>query len=102
LRICVSDKRISLSLSSLSLSLLFILCIRVHSCSLQKQQKSSSDPITDGCEPPCGCWELNSGPLEEQSVLLTAEPSLWEMLFLLNSSGSITGGRNEGYFHRYL
>ena len=33
-------------------------------------------PITDGCEPPCGCWELTSGPLEEQSVLLTAEPSL--------------------------
>jgi hypothetical protein len=30
----------------------------------------------DGCEPPCGCWKLNSGPLEEQSVLLTAEPSL--------------------------
>ena len=30
-----------------------------------------SDPIADGCEPPCGCWELNSGPLEEQSVLLT-------------------------------
>jgi hypothetical protein len=34
------------------------------------------DSITDGCEPSCGCWELNSGPLEEQSVLLTAEPSL--------------------------
>jgi hypothetical protein len=31
-----------------------------------------SDPITDGFKPPCGCWELNSGPLEEQSVLLTA------------------------------
>jgi hypothetical protein len=29
-----------------------------------------------GCEPPCGCWDLNSGPLKEQSVLLTAEPSL--------------------------
>ena len=28
------------------------------------------------CEPSCCCWELNSGPLEEQSVLLTAEPSL--------------------------
>jgi hypothetical protein len=27
----------------------------------------------DGCEPPCGCWDLNSGPLEEQSVLLPAE-----------------------------
>ena len=27
------------------------------------------------CELPCGCWELNSGPLEEQPVHLTAEPS---------------------------
>ena len=33
-------------------------------------------PITDGCESLCGCWELNSGPLEEQPVFLTAEPSL--------------------------
>jgi len=39
-------------------------------------EEGASDPITDGCEPPCGYWELNSGPLEEQSVLLTAEPSL--------------------------
>jgi len=29
-------------------------------------QKRASDPMTDGCEPPCGCWELNSGPMEEQ------------------------------------
>ena len=36
----------------------------------------ASDPIADGCEPPCGYWELNSGPLKEQSVLLTAEPLL--------------------------
>jgi hypothetical protein len=36
----------------------------------------ASDLIKDGCEPPRGCWDLNSGPLEEQSVLLTAEPSL--------------------------
>jgi hypothetical protein len=43
---------------------------------LQTHQKRASEPITDGCEPPCGCWELNSGPLEEQPVLLTAEPSL--------------------------
>ena len=45
------------------------------------QSSLSSDtpgegPITDGCEPPCGCWELNLGPLEEQSVFLTTEPSL--------------------------
>jgi hypothetical protein len=55
---------------------LFILCIWVHYSSLQTYQKKVSDPITDGCEPPCGCWELNSGPLEEQSVFLTTEPSL--------------------------
>jgi hypothetical protein len=28
-----------------------------------------------GREPPCGSWDLNSGPLEEQSVLLPAEPT---------------------------
>jgi hypothetical protein len=39
-------------------------------------QKRASDPIIDGCEAPCGCWELNSGPLEKLSVVLTAEPSI--------------------------
>lgn len=39
-------------------------------------QKKASDSIIDGRDPPCGCWELNSGPLQEQSVLLTIEPSL--------------------------
>ena len=43
---------------------------------LQTHQKRASDSVTDGCEPPCDCWELNSVPLEEQSVLFTAEPSL--------------------------
>ena len=38
-------------------------------------QKRASDLITDDCEPPCGCWELNSEFLEEQPVLLTSEPS---------------------------
>jgi hypothetical protein len=31
--------------------------------------------MTDVSEPPCGCWEWNLRPLEEQSVLLTIEPS---------------------------
>ena len=43
-------------------------------------RRDQSDLITDGCEPPCGCWQLNSGRLEEQSVLLTAEPSLQPLL----------------------
>jgi hypothetical protein len=40
---------------------------------LQTPQKRASGLITDGCEPPYGCWDLNSGPSE---VLLTTEPSL--------------------------
>jgi hypothetical protein len=34
---------------------------------LQTHQKKEADPITDGCEAPHSCWELNSGSLEEQS-----------------------------------
>jgi hypothetical protein len=54
----------------------------------RQHQKRASDPITDGCEPPCGCWELNPGPLEEQSVLLTAEPSLQPLYRVLLSQFS--------------
>ena len=32
--------------------------------------------VIDSYELLCGCWELNLGRLEEQSVLVTAEPSL--------------------------
>jgi hypothetical protein len=35
----------------------------------------------DGCEPPRGFWDLNSGPSEEQSVLLTAEPCLHPIIY---------------------
>jgi hypothetical protein len=31
--------------------------------------------VTDRWEPPCGCWELNLGSLEQQTVFLTTEPS---------------------------
>jgi hypothetical protein len=34
-------------------------------------RKGNQIPFTDGCEPQCDCRELNSGPLEEQPVLLT-------------------------------
>lgn len=32
-----------------------------------------------GCEPPCGCCELNRDPLQEQLVLLTPEPYLYAL-----------------------
>jgi hypothetical protein len=39
-------------------------------------KKRASELTIDNCKLPCGCWELNSGPLEEQLVFFTAEPSL--------------------------
>ena len=41
-----------------------------------------SDLITDGCEPSYGCWDFNSESSEEQSVLLTAEPSRQPYTFI--------------------
>ena len=38
-------------------------------------QKRALDTFINACEPPCGCWELNSGSLEKQPVFLTTEPS---------------------------
>jgi len=55
----------------------------VHCHSLHMHQKGALDPPTDGCELPCGCWELNLGPLKELSLLLTAEPTLHPIPFVL-------------------
>jgi hypothetical protein len=59
----------------------------IHIC-LQTHQKRVSNPISEGCEQPCGYWELNSGPLEEQVVLLTAEMSLQPLKFNFNEQTS--------------
>jgi hypothetical protein len=58
-------------------------------------QKRVSGLITNGCELPCGCWDLNSGPLEEQLVLLTTEPSLQPHNILLIEH--ITLKNNRGW-----
>jgi hypothetical protein len=55
---------------------LFIIKSKYTVAVFRQHQKRASDLIKDGCEPPCGCRDLNSGPSEEQSVLLPAEPSL--------------------------
>ena len=44
--------------------------------SLCKGIRSPGTGVTDTCVLLCGYWELNPGPLEDQPVLLTAEPSL--------------------------
>jgi hypothetical protein len=56
----------------------------VHCSCFQIPQKRASDLFTDGCEPPCGCWNLNSRPSEEPLVLLTTEPSLQPPIIMFN------------------
>jgi hypothetical protein len=53
-------------------------------------QKKASESITDGCDPPNGCWELNSGPLE---VLLNTETSLQSLERFSNTFVYFFGGR---------
>lgn len=37
--------------------------------SLREDIKYPRTDAADGREAPCGCWELNSGPLQEQQAL---------------------------------
>ena len=49
-------------------------------------QKRMLDPWNwslGNCELPCGCWELNTSPLEEHLVLLKAEPYFQRHNFFL-------------------
>jgi hypothetical protein len=48
------------------------MCVSTLSLSLETREEG----IRSHYEPPCGCWDLNSGRLEEQSMLLITEPSL--------------------------
>ena len=62
-------------------------------------RKKAPDLIIDGLEPPCGCWQLNSSPLEEEPVLLTSElflrPTMTNFIVNLIQSGIIWKGTLE-------
>ncbi|XP_052581275.1 putative methyltransferase C9orf114 homolog isoform X2 [Peromyscus californicus insignis] len=47
----------------------------MYFCTSEEDIRSHETTGIDGYEPPCRCWELNSGPLEKQPVLLTTETS---------------------------
>lgn len=56
---------------------------RVHAVPLgtsRGRQIPLRTKVTDGCELHSGCWRLNWGPLQEQSVLFTTERSLQLLL----------------------
>lgn len=48
--------------------------------------------LTGGYEMPCGCWESNPGPLQEQGVILSVEPSLSPCTLRWVLSGVALGG----------
>jgi hypothetical protein len=47
-----------------------MLCLHACMCSTCVYQFDALD-----CEAPCRCWELSQGPLQEQQVPLTIDPS---------------------------
>ena len=53
-------------------SLVFCLCVCLCEC-----VRYPGTEIMDSCELPCGCWELNPGPLEEQPSLQPPWISFW-------------------------
>ena len=52
------------------------MCVFVfHDIALSEERfRSPETGVTFSCEPPCGFWELNHGPLKEHSVLSMIEP----------------------------
>lgn len=59
-----------------------------HVCNLfprrsEKGISGSGTRVVDACEPLCGCWEPNIGPLQEWQMLLTAETSLLSLFVVL-------------------
>jgi hypothetical protein len=62
-----------------------------HSWCLWKSEEGSVayGSVTDDCEPPYRCWELNPGPLQEQQVLLAAEPSLQPHSFFFKMGSQV-------------
>jgi hypothetical protein len=58
--------------------------------------------VRGSCEPLCGCWELNPGPLQELQVLLTTELPLqphvslfqWHNKYHLNNKYTVVLVKN--------
>lgn len=57
--------------------------------------------IRDSCESPCRCWKLYQCPLDEQQGLLTTEPSLqlltyivFKESFVVQAVGEVEAGRS--------
>ena len=65
-----------------------------HVCPVPLRSEESIRPsgtgVPNGCEPPCWCWELSSGPLQEQPDS-SAEPLLQPGILFLFMQCVCTG-----------
>ena len=50
-----------------------VFCLHICLC---EAFGSHGTGVTDSCELPCGDWELNPGPLKNNSVLLITKPHI--------------------------
>lgn len=56
-------------------------------CSLEVGKEGVELPgagVKDNCEPQCGFWEPNPGPIQKQQVFLTTEQSQLPAFILIN------------------
>ena len=86
-RILISGTECKVSCVGIVFILDLCACIFCRVCALcpQKSEDGMGSPgpgVRDSCRLLCGCWELNPGPMEEQPVLLTTEPSLQPQLYI--------------------
>jgi hypothetical protein len=60
------------------LFVVYVCLLGMYVCTFAQGVWSLGTGVTDSFKLPCGCWDPNSGTLEEQPVLLTAETSLFQ------------------------
>ena len=65
------------------------ICFCALHVSLGKPEEGPQNAWNWSCRQLCLWWDLNSGPLEEQPVLLATEPSLQFMYPEYNNSQSV-------------
>lgn len=75
---------ITVSFSILFLKLCFyFMDIGVLPACMCGDARSPVTGVTDSCGLSCGCWRLNPYPVEEESVLLTAESCFQSLPYFL-------------------
>jgi hypothetical protein len=71
--LCKQNPILGVQLLVFELCLWVLLCVGI-TC-MQPMEAGTRTGVTGGCKPPCECRDSNPSALEEQPLLLAAEPS---------------------------